>query len=615
MDSGHRCLLVVSEGMEWDASAGSRGQGLLPEQWWPIEGSAIRLEFPLASARIATLVSAYTGAWPHTHGIVSAETRTPEGLFRPVSGTDRHSPAIWEIVDRAGLPSVVVGWPASITGDAQHSSQVQAGFGTAVPPDIPLDLSECVHPPRLVDSLRDCWLGPGELGSNLIGELVPGWKKVNQAVDLRLASLAMVLAENASRHAAFLELLTSQPWALASLCLSLPAELASLERLSEPLADGLFEGLARRALPLMTEFLRSIQARVPDGINIVLAGLPHPETPDRPGFVWLTGPAFSNLERPSALSVIHLAPLVASACGVTHSEGQSATSRLPDFSALLTVSNPILKRYGESPTQAELWHYNALQVVAASHTAQNDPLSALPYWDALTRLVPNDYEKKLQLAECQRRLGLVEVARDSAYAAIHPQHRADPRPLLTAAGIEIQLGGTARARELLRRAEPNLGDSTHLRFQFAKISARVGEWEKAAAILEKLVLERPDDSAARFLLARCEIARRNWQSALDHALRVSQVGPPNARTLELMAHAFLGFGMREQARQALESACALAPEWPRPRAKRYLLARACEESPEQLQLLLEDYKHVRQKADERHRARIESARARQRECS
>lgn len=605
MDSAQRCLLIVLEGLDGKAFSTARARGLLAGPWF--EMPSVALEFPLASARIATLVSTYTGAWPHRHGITSAELRTAEGSLRPVRGRDRSACALWEIFDRAGLPTVVVGWPAAITGDTQYSSQVEAGFGTAVPPGMAVDLSGWIHPPELSATLQECWLRPEEIGAEMIAELVPDWQKVNQEVDSRLVSLALILAENASRHAAFLELMATRPWALASLCLSLPAEIASLVRLSEPMADGLLAELTDHAWRLLVDFLQSIRRQVPAGTNVILVGLPHPECPVCPGILCAEGPAFSRFKWPRTMSVVHVAQWVASATGLTKSGEPQEPGELPAFRGLLEIDKPILKRNGESPTRAEFWHYNTLQVLAASHSAQNDPLGALPYWEALARLAPNDYETKLQLADCRRRLGLIAEARDAAYAALHPQLRGDPRPLLLAASLEVQLGYADSARELLRRAETEVGKSYDHRFEFAKVWARIGAWEKAVVIFRGLVQERPDDASAHFFLARCEIARRNWQSALEHALRSSQLGPPSSRLLELMSHAFLGLGMRDQARQALDSACALSPDWPRPRAKRYLLARETNEPAATIQALRQDYQEVRKNAVERQRTRLAAA--------
>ena len=126
------------------------------------------------------------------------------------------------------------------------------------------------------------------------------------------------MAENFSRLTAFLELLDSEAFRdarLASLLLSLPGELASLERASEPMADGLLDGLSHRGLELLDSFLVAILGKIPADANLVIAAIPHVETPAEGGMLLISGPAFEPTALPPSVGIPEIAPLVWGACG------------------------------------------------------------------------------------------------------------------------------------------------------------------------------------------------------------------------------------------------------------------------------------------------------------
>jgi tetratricopeptide (TPR) repeat protein len=636
------CLFIVLEGFTAAALAAARASGRLPA-WEPLaaSGQLADLTFPLANARLATLVSAVTGTWPDQHGILMARTRdSATSELRPVRGSDRAQPTVWETLDAHGTECISVGWPVVMTGATTRTAIVATGFGVTPTPEYQPELARLVVPAGLAANLAECWFRPDEFDAASIAPLVPDWQKVNQAVDKRLGLLSAVLAGNVSRHAAFTSLMDSQPWQFATLCLSLPAELASLERASASFGDGLFTGLAQRGLPLLDDFLKEILQRVAPDTNLVIAGLPHAETPAQTGFVLLFGPVFDPAARlPQAASVLDLVPLLWSACGLqtlTPMPGRGLLAairvghpqrafNLPwqppadhqpaAMEELLDTRALHLTNHKGVWLPEECWHLDSLGVLGRSLMAHQQALRALPVLTALARLIPHDSTTWMLLSDCQQLLGLLPEALDSAYAAVDARHGNDPTPQLKAATLEALCGQPDSARALLAQAAPLLAASSQSaatqqpwRLQHANVLIFLREWPSATAMLTDIVEAMPGDAHALRRLARCHLALRGWQEAFDCSIESVRLDPGHARTHEILAHALLGLGMRNQAWQAFECAIAAAPEWPRPRAALAMLARRMGKPPAQVDGLSASYQQVKQQEHERRRDLQEAAR-------
>ena len=595
-----KTLFIALEGMTAAELGRARRRGELSSlDRLAKDGLVAPMTFPLANERVASLVTAMTGCWPDQHGILMAETSDAmDGVLRQVTVEDRAQPSFWEMLDAAGEACVCVGWPIAITGETKHSAIVEGGQ---------------VQPPSLALSLADCRLRPDELDGPTLAPLAPHWQKVDQAVDARLAGLATVVAENMSRQAAFLELLDTQPWQCATICLSLPGELTSLERASNALADDLFEGLADRGVELLEAMVAEILKRMPAEVQILIAGLPHAETPAAPGFVIVNGSALIPGASLNQLSLLDLAPLAwrlggyqshSSALQIIRADYPAAPLDQPwappqqqrrlAHPRLFEVGVPIVKNPSESVTAAELWHYDTLNVLGRSLMAREEWLPAYAALEAITRLAPNDSRAKLQLAGSQQRLGLLEEALDTAYAAIHPQHRGDPAALIMAAELEAILGRADAARGLLQQAAAILPGKPDRRVMQAMALMALRDWPAATAVLVGFSQTAPDDPQVDGLLARCYLAQQQSQNAFDCAIRATQMSPQNHLAFELMGHALMGLGMQAQAWQAFERATQVRPQWPRPWANLSQLARQMQKPAAEIAKLTEHYHELKQ---------------------
>ncbi|MEI6637404.1 MAG: tetratricopeptide repeat protein [Planctomycetota bacterium] len=587
-----KTLFLALEGLSAPAFRAALERGALPALDRVVAGGALaELHFPIADARLAMVVSAMTGTWPDEHAILLGETGDPVArTLRPVTAADRARPALWEVLDADGIGSIAVGWPMAITGQTAHAGIVAAGFGSSPAPGQPAEVGQWIHPASLADTLVDCVLRPEDVGIAALSALSPQWRSVDPAIDARPAFLGEAVAENFSRLTAFLELLDSEAFRdarLAALLLSLPGELASLERASEPMADGLLDGLSHRGLELLDSFLVAILGKIPADANLVIAAIPHVETPAEGGMLLISGPAFEPTALPPSVGIPEIAPLVWGACGF-RPIGMPAcrlTSVLRRELPLLdptSASPPRLDRAAAAvenllaveslseispgvPLPAgDRWHLNALSFLSRSLVAKGDDRAALPVLEVQARLLPHVQRAHLLLADCRRRLGLLEEALDSAYAAIDPRHGTDPVALLQAAELEVVLGRPEKARALLDQAAPQVAAYPHHRRQQANILIFLRDWPAAEVMFEALVTEAPHDPWILYRLARCHVARGNWQRAHDLAVASIRLDPNRALVHELLGVALHGLGLVAQARSAFENAARLDPRVERP---------------------------------------------------
>lgn len=619
-----KTLFIALEGFTGPTFRRARELGALPAlDAWCASGEVADLHFPLADMRAAMLVSTMTGTWPDQHGILTAEVGDPATkTLRPATPADRFRPALWEFLDANGVRCVSVGWPLSINGRTSQAAIVSSEFGL-VTADSKSSPTVALHPTSLSEKLNECILHPEELDPAAIGSLMPRWSSVDPSLDARPEIIGRILAENVSLHAAFLELISSKEassYEFATLCLSIVGELASLERASESMADGLLEGLSDRGLPLLNAFLGAILNAIPPETNLIIAGIPHVETPEAGGFLLISGGAFVAGSLPKRVGITEIAPLVLSSYGfqpvnlpntrlvslirkdfslqVSKTESvRHPAQESPEFHHLLAIDSEPHIQPGQKPLPGELWHIAALSVLSRSLMARGESAAALPVLEAQALLLPRNQKAQLLLCECRQRLGLLEEALDSAYAAIHPFHGNDPIALLKAAELEALSGRPKNARKLLQQAIPEVEGFPQHRLLQANVLIFLRDWPEAEAILEVLAKDYPEDAYIRYRLCRCHVARSHWQEAFDHAIESIRLEPSRALVHELLGYALHGMGMLEQARTAFENASMLSPQWARPKAMLVALARKMGCTQMVIDHLQADYRKTKQEGE------------------
>ena len=82
-------------------------------------GACVELVAPRPALPPAAWTSLATGKRPHEHGILHANCPSSDGSnLRPITRSSRQSVAIWNVLNRAGLRTHIVGWPVTHPAEA-----------------------------------------------------------------------------------------------------------------------------------------------------------------------------------------------------------------------------------------------------------------------------------------------------------------------------------------------------------------------------------------------------------------------------------------------------------------------------------------------------------------
>ena len=169
--------------------------------------------YPVLSPMLWTSIA--TGKRAHKHGIHGFSEPDPQsGGVRSITNLSRKVKAIWNILNQHGLKSNVVGWwpshPAEPINGVMVSDFYQKPVGNV---DEPWPMRPgTVHPPRLIEPLEEFRIHPSELEGDMLLPFIPRAAEIDQEKDKRLGSVAKVLAEISSIHAAATALMQLEPW-------------------------------------------------------------------------------------------------------------------------------------------------------------------------------------------------------------------------------------------------------------------------------------------------------------------------------------------------------------------------------------------------------------------
>ena len=211
-----KVLLIGWDAADWKIISPMLDAGLMPTLSKFVDegvmGNLATLDPPLSPILWTSIA---TGKTADEHGILGfVEPDTNTMSVRPVSSRSRRVKAIWNILTQQGLKSNVVGWwpsnPAEPINGVMVSNffqKVKAKYGE--PWQMP---SGSVHPQELEQQLSEMRVHPGELTLSHILPFVPDALKVDQEKDKHLSSVAKILAECSSIHAASTWLMQNTEW-------------------------------------------------------------------------------------------------------------------------------------------------------------------------------------------------------------------------------------------------------------------------------------------------------------------------------------------------------------------------------------------------------------------
>ena len=209
-----RVLLIGWDAADWKVIQPLIDAGHMPNLARLIErgiiGNLATIQ-PVLSPMLWTSIA--TGKRPFKHGVLGFSEVVPEtGTIRPVSSLSRHTKAVWNILHQEGKKCHVVGWWPSHPVEALRGAMVSNHYQIATGPlDNPWPMAAgTVHPPALADKLAELRVHPHELEGDMLRPFVPRAPEIDQKKDKRLGSLAKIIAEASSVHAAATQILSTQ---------------------------------------------------------------------------------------------------------------------------------------------------------------------------------------------------------------------------------------------------------------------------------------------------------------------------------------------------------------------------------------------------------------------
>lgn len=136
---------------------------------------------------------------------------------------------------------------------------------------------------------------------------------------------------------------------------------------------------------------------------------------------------------------------------------------------------------------------------------------------------------------------------------------ADPGVLATYGAAQLRLGDSDAATRALQRAVSLAPDQAELRNQLAVSLATGGDTAGAEAVLAQAAQVDGDQIESTYLLALLRLQQQDWRGALAAAQALRDRQPENPLGQQLIGAVQLAAGEPTLARQAFESALAIAP--------------------------------------------------------
>ena len=210
-----RLLLVGWDAADWKVIQPLVDAGQMPNLARLLErgvmGNLASLQ-PMLSPMLWTSIA--SGKRPYKHGVHGfSEVDGETGQIRPISARSRTTKAIWNILHQEGKTCHVVGWWPSHPVEPLRGGMV-SDFYKAATAELgkPWPLTPgTVHPPELAAALADLRIHPAEIEGDMLRAFVPRAPEIDQEKDKRLQTLAKLIAEVSSVHAAATHLLHTQP--------------------------------------------------------------------------------------------------------------------------------------------------------------------------------------------------------------------------------------------------------------------------------------------------------------------------------------------------------------------------------------------------------------------
>lgn len=569
---------------------------------------------PMLSPMLWTSIA--TGKRPHRHGIFGFVEPAPDASdVRPVSSASRRCPAVWNMLARRGLRSVVVGWyashPAERIAGACVSNLVDQSVGPS-PDDWPMP-ADAVHPPELAPAIAALRVHPHELtGDALAPFLTPVALGRDPRSLRRLPALRRLLAQTSTVHAIATHLIGSQAWDLAAVYYEgidrfghefMPFHPPRMDAVSpdefacyaDAMAacyrfhDMMLQALLQYGGDELTTVLVSDHGYYHDGQRPARPFDASPVDWHRPlGVACLHGPGVRQGQRLFGGTVLDVTPTVLRLLGLPVGQDMDGRPWVEAFDQPVEADRilswdepggPAADGADPEAARQTLRHLADLGYVRLDASAQqrvedaivaarlNEALSlcdaslpreALPLLRDLHARRPDDEQVALHLALATAASGDAVSARAQAERLLELAHP-PPQALLLLGSIELSAGRLDAAAGHLRRAEQLDPRRPAVLLQIAELHLRRRQWDDAERALQAALALDGDCALAFDGLARVALAREQPQDAVDFALLAVERAHFLPRAHLRLGLALAAIGNLEQAVAALRVCLKQAP--------------------------------------------------------
>jgi predicted AlkP superfamily phosphohydrolase/phosphomutase/tetratricopeptide (TPR) repeat protein len=618
-------IIIGWDGADWRVIKPLLDQGLMPTlkdlmargAW----GNLATLDPPL-SPMLWTSIA--TGMTADQHGVLGFVEPMPEGKgIRPVLGSSRKTKAVWNILMQEGYKTHVVGWWPSHPAEPVDGVYVSNFYHKATNEyGQPWPLAPgSVHPERMQDILAQLRVHPAEITAAHILPFVPKAADVDQEKDKRLGSLAKILADTASVHAAATWAMENEPWDFMGVYYDAVDHFGhGFMNFHSPQRPGipdkiyeLYNGVVTAGYRFHDMMLaRTLELAGPDTTVMLISdhgfhpdhlrprGLPkEPAGPAHQhrelGIIVLAGPDIVPGERVYGANLLDIAPTV-----LTHFDLPMARDmggrplievyRNPPEVGVIDSWEDVPGECGMHPPEKrrDTWGEQAMmdQLIALGyidppgekaqeniekmaresqfylarvHLSIHHPDKALPILEKIYPQAPDETRYALRLANCYRELNKPAEAKTVVEAIIAQQEKDVPGLDALKASILLDEDKTEAALPLLERATQNDPRNPGVHLRIAGAYFKLEKWFQADESYNAALKLDPDNARAYLGLAVTYLRQNRPEEAVDAALAAI-----DRQYFMPAAHFYLGQALRrmkqwQHATQAFQVAIQQAP--------------------------------------------------------
>ncbi len=538
-----RVLLVGWDGVEFSQLSPHLQGGRLPHLSSLLDrGASVELSLPRPVLMQAAWTSLATGRRPHEHGILHADSPSSDGSnLRPVSGRARRCPAIWNLLNRAGLRTHVIGWPATHPAESLSGVCVSDHFAMPVARRPPTPLGgRAVSPSAAELVLRSLRVAPSQIEEITLSQLLP-LEAAYLAEYQPLAAICRgILAETATLFRVLRWCIKKQPWDFAACvfpgirsCHELASWMRGISPAAAEFSDRLLTGcyehhdlLLGQLLPLVGEDSHLIAVSLAQRCTATMEANDDGDAPPRIGtpirklgLAVICGLGVRRLRVQSSRSGLDLVPTMGAMLAIP--VGSDLFGRC--WQDLFDVD--LRPRLALQPSRSEPWEWNfgdepVEELDEAIVSGENDPASGRGRDPSVQHLVELGYVDPLDVA--------AKDAEDKC-RSITEVNRAKS---LMDAGL---LAEAVACLEQLEQEHPEWLDAHAV---LAEAYFRSNRWQSARDQIDWLMCRGCESPQLYLLSAAVDLACRQFESALEELRCAGRAGValPGSQVIEGDVH-------------------------------------------------------------------------------